>query len=444
MRGAKKLILTLLVLVLGVGAGFFAFPQMANSLLARVPFLSLAVPERPFLLGLDLQGGLHLVYEADLSSISGGERDEAMEGLRDVIERRVNLFGVQEPVVQVEGTRLVVELAGIENPQRALEIIGQTPYLEFRELREDAEEVQQRNLEILEGELEIELQDPFLPTELTGRYLEKAALGFGQIANEPIIELQFNDEGAALFGEITKRSIGRRLPIYLDGQLLSAPVVQEEIGGGKAEITGVGSLQDAREIVRNLNAGALPVPITILFQERVGAQLGMRSLEDSLKAGIVGFALIIVFMLLFYRLPGFLASLALLFYVALVLALFKAIPVTLTLAGIAGCVLSLGMAVDANILIFSRMREELKNGRGLAAATEEGFRRAWPSIRDGNITTLLVAVILYWLGSSFVQGFAFTLSLGILLSMFTALVVTRGLLRLFEGSVLANMRWLWR
>src|SRR3989338_550786 len=407
MRKGKTFIILALVLLAGISAGYFVYQQA-----------------RPFQLGLDLQGGVHLVYEADTSQIPQSDVDSAVEGLRDVIERRVNFFGVKEPLVQTEGRgekrRLIVELAGVIDPKQAVELIGLTPYLEFGE------------------------GDPFQATPLTGRYLKKAEIAFDNVTNEPIVTIQFNDEGAKLFEEITERNIGKPLAIFLDGQILSAPIVQDKISGGSAQITGRFTRQEAQEIARNLNAGALPLPITLISQQNVGATLGVESLKLSLRAGLLGFLGVLLFMIVFYRFLGVFAVLSLLLYALFILALFKFIPVTLTLAGIAGFILSLGMAVDANILIFSRMKEELKEGRSFAGSLEEGFRRAWPSIRDGNITTLLVGVILFWFGSSFVQGFALTLSIGILMSMFTALVVTRKILNLFAGTRLSNISWLWK
>ncbi|MBI2642054.1 MAG: protein translocase subunit SecD [Candidatus Wildermuthbacteria bacterium] len=408
------------VLLAGLAAGYFVYKQ-----------------DKPFQLGLDLQGGVHLVYQADTSQIPAGDVDSAVEGLRDVIEKRVNFFGVKEPLVQTEGRgekrRLIVELAGVIDPKQAVELIGLTPYLEFGEAKANYQEI------IEKGE-----ENPFEATPLTGRYLKKAEIAFDNVTNEPIVTLQFNDEGAKLFEEITARNIGKPLAIFLDGQLLSAPVVQDKISGGSAQITGRFTRQEAQEIARNLNAGALPVPITLISQQNVGATLGVESLKLSLKAGILGFLGVLFFMVLFYRFLGVFAVVSLLLYALFILALFKLIPVTLTLAGIAGFILSLGMAVDANILIFSRMREELKEGRSFAGSLEEGFRRAWPSIRDGNITTLLVGLILFWFGSSFVQGFALTLSIGILMSMFTAIIVIRNFLNLFVGSRLSNISWLWK
>ncbi|HEY4475951.1 MAG: Preprotein translocase subunit SecD [Parcubacteria group bacterium GW2011_GWA1_53_13] len=385
----------------------------------------------PFRFGLDLQGGVSLVYQADLSKISSQDYDEVMAGLRDVIERRVNLFGVTEPVVQTEGRgeegRLIVELAGIKDPNQAIQIIGQTPFLQFRETKENYQQAAEQN------------EDPFQDTELTGKYLKKAQVGFDSVTNAPLIQLEFNDEGAKLFEEITARNVGKPLAIFLDYQLLQAPVVQEVISSGQAQISGSFTPQKARELVRALNAGALPVPITLISQQSVGPTLGQVSLEQSLRAGVAGFGFVLLYMLIFYRLPGLVASLALLWYIAVVLAVFKLIPITLSLAGIGGFILSIGMAVDANILVFARMKEELRSQKSFTAALEQGFSRAWPSIRDGNGTTLLVAFILFQFGSSFVKGFAVALSIGIIVSMISALMVTRVLLRLLRGTILERI-----
>jgi len=415
--------------------------------------------EKPFKLGLDLQGGTHLVYEADLSSIEKKDMSSAMEGLRDIIERRINYFGVQEPTVQVKESagqyRLVVELAGIKDPAEAIKMIGQTPFLEFKE-EKPAEETQKILDKIKEAQgkspeeiqqisdWQIALEDPyFQPTELTGKYLKKSEVGADPNTQKPLILLQFNDEGSKVFGELTAKNVGKKLAIYIDGVMISAPVVQEEISGGKAQITGEFTIKEAQDMVKNLNAGALPVPIKLISEQSVGPTLGAISLQKSLLAGLYGFLAVIIFMIIFYRLPGLIASLALGIYVALILSIFKIIPVTLTLAGIGGFVLSIGMAVDANVLIFSRIKEELKQKKSFAIALEEGFRRSWPSIRDGNLTTLLVAIILFAFGTSFVKGFALTLGMGILASMFSAIVITRSLMRVFAGTRVEKWRFIW-
>jgi len=442
MSKKKVFITTALIFILAFFAGNFAYPQFLN-----LPNF----PEIPFKLGLDLQGGTHLVYEADLSNIEKENYGSSMQGLRDVIERRVNLFGVQEPIVQTQEThgqhRLIVELAGVKDPAVAIEQIGLTPYLEFKEQKENYQEIVQKNKEIIEsGEEEQleELEEPFQSTPLTGKYLEKSEINFDQTTMKPMVLLQFNEEGAQLFGVLTEKNIGKFLPIYIDGILISAPTVQEKISGGKAQITGSFTVEEAQILSRNLNAGALPVPINLISQQSVGPTLGAISLEESLKAGMVGFLAIILFIIVFYRLPGVLASLALIIYVGLILSLFKLVPVTLTLAGIGGFILSIGMAIDANILIFSRLREELRAGKDFYQAVEEGFERAWSSIRDGNITTLIVAAILFSFGTSFIKGFALTLSLGILVSMFSAIVITRNFLRCFINTKLEKIKWLWR
>jgi len=452
------------VFLLAILAGFLDYPLAWD---ISVDWLNdkmaLALPhfyQKPFKLGLDLQGGTHLVYEADFSGLETTKKAEAMQGVRDVIERRVNMFGVAEPVVQIDTVgqhhRLIVELAGVKDVHQAIEMIGQTPSLDFREKREQSEtenmladqkeawEKQQEGLALSDEEKLLLFQDPyFIPTELTGHYLEGAQLNFDQQTYQPQVNLQFNDEGSKIFEELTKKNVGRQLAIYLDGTPISAPVVQEVISGGKAQITGQFNLEEAKQLVQRLNAGALPVPINLISQQSVGASLGRISLEKSLQAALFGFLAIIIFMILYYRLPGLLASLALIIYLVLVLAILKLIPVTLTLAGIAGFLLSLGMAVDANILIFERLKEELKSGKSLGGSIDEGFRRAWTAIRDGNISTLITCLILYIVATGMVKGFALTLGVGVLISMFSAIVVTKSFLRWFVGSRVEGWKILW-
>jgi len=382
----------------------------------------------PFKLGLDLQGGMHLIYEADLSGIAKQDKGPVMDGLRDVIERRVNLFGVSEPVVQVQKERLVVELAGVIDQAEAIKQIGKTPFLEFKEQKANFTEIIDNNKKIIESK-QGEVEDPFQSTPLTGRYLKKAEVSFGEQTYQPLVLLEFNDEGAKLFADLTEKNVGKELAIYVDGIPLSAPVVQEKISGGKAQISGSFSINEAKKLAQNLNAGALPVPIKLISQQSVGPTLGKVSMEKSLNAGIFGFLAILLFLIVFYRLPGFFAALSLLIYISFMLSLIKIIPITLTLAGIAGFLLSVGMAIDANILIFSRMREELKQGKNFIDALNDGSKRAWPAIRDGNFTTILIGLILFWLGTSFVKGFAFTLIIGNIISMFSAIFITNNLLR---------------
>ncbi|MDD5696480.1 MAG: protein translocase subunit SecD [Candidatus Pacebacteria bacterium] len=464
----------LLILLLGLVSAVFCFPQYPNNLIENVnskynwslPLL----PEKEFKLGLDLRGGVHLEYRADLSQVSEGERATVMEGLRDIIERRVNIFGVTESIVQIYGEdRIAVELPGVESIESAISWIGQTPLLEFMEEKspEEIQAIIDKGQEIAgKTAEEIQLIDnwilafesPYQNTGLSGRYLKKATLAFDQTTYAPIVELQFDDEGAKLFEEITERNAGKTLAIYLDGQSiidttgdgkidgndLYAPRVNEKISGGKAMITGNMTVEEAKTLVQRLNQGALPVPLgDPIVQKKIGPTLGAVSLENTVKAGIAGVLMIIIFLILVYRLPGLLASLALIFYIVILLALIKLVPVTLTLAGIGGFILSIGMAVDANILIFSRMKEELKQGKEILTSIGEGLRRAWPSIRDGNFTTLIVAFILYFLGTSFIRAFAFALILGIFVSLFSAIVVTNVLLQLFAKGKLGKIKFIW-
>ncbi|MDP3882895.1 MAG: protein translocase subunit SecD [Candidatus Staskawiczbacteria bacterium] len=461
------------VLVLAVLAGIFSYPNYFNNSVDYLNNkLSWTIPhffEKPFVLGLDLQGGVQLVYQADLSGVE--DSSLAMSGLRDVIERRVNMFGVSEPVVQIQGQdRLLVELPGVTDVEQAIEMIGQTPYLEFSEQRTE-EETQQildkikelQDVQNNEGDIssvenwQMALQNPyFKSTELTGKYLQKATVIFDQTTYRAQIQLKFNSDGAQIFEEVTGRNVSKPLAIYLDGasiidtsgdgvidgQDLYAPVVQDKITGGTAVISGEISTQTANTITSRLNSGALPVKIgEPISQETVGPTLGTASLEKSLIAGIYGLLAVVVFMIMFYRLPGLLASIALMIYVGLVLAIFKLIPVTLTLAGIGGFILSIGMAVDANILIFARMKEEIKSGKGLSQAIEEGFRRAWPSIRDSNFNSLIVCAILFVVATSFIKGFAFTLALGIIVSLFSAIFITRIFLMVFIGRWAEKIKW---
>ncbi len=447
----KKLYLTLVfIFLLAFFAGNLSYPKYFDQ---GIDFLnsrfSLKLPhfwDVPFKLGLDLQGGTHLVYEADFSGVEEKDYNSLIQGLRDVIERRINIFGVKEPLVQTQEAsghyRLIVELAGIKDPAQAIKMIGETPYLEFKEEKEDYQAILERNQKVAETK-EGQIEDPFKPTLLTGKYLKKAEVSFDQTTYKPLILIQFNDEGSKIFEELTAKNVGKPVAIYIDGVPISAPTVQETISGGKAQITGSFTTKEAQDLARNLNAGALPVPITLISQQTVGPTLGKISLDESLKAGALGFLAILCYMIIFYRIPGFLACLSLIIYVVLLLSLFKLIPVTLTLAGIAGFLLSMGMAVDANILIFSRFKEELKSGKDYLMALQEGLRRAWPAIRDGNFTTILVGLILFGLGSSFVKGFAFTLVIGNLIGMFTAIIITSNFLKIFIKTKLENIKWLW-
>ena len=418
MRSNPRAILILLALV-AIFAGFFVYPKLIGE------------KWRPWRLGLDLVGGSHLVYRVDLSKVSSGERDSVVNGLRDVIERRVNLFGVSEPQVFIarsgEEVNLVVELAGVNDISQAIAQIGDTPFLQFMELQGA-------------GTSSIPVA-----TELTGRHLKRAQMSFDQITGAPEINFELDSEGGVLFENITKNNVGKPICIFVDGEPVipdspsdSCPTVQEAISGGNARITGKFTRARAQELVARFNAGALPAEITLINQQTVSATLGRDSLERAIAGGIVGTLLVILFMLFYYRSFGVYASIALLAYILFTLSVFKLIPITMTLAGIAGFILTIGMAVDANILIFERTYEEIRRGLSRAQAIEEGFRRAWPSIRDSNISTMITATILYFFTSSFIKGFALTLLLGVLMSMFSAITITRTLMRVFVKNNIKN------
>ncbi len=438
------------LLLLGFVLGAFDAPMIADRVLARLGLgaspvkIESLVSKFPYRLGLDIQGGTHLTYQADVSGVPDADRAGAMAALRDVIERRVNLFGVAEPLVVVERSghdwRLITELAGIKDISAAIKLIGETPYLEFKEERpkegHDAITAAQKKGERM-GE------DPnFVSTDLTGRYIQKADIDFDKTTFQPLITLQLTGDGAKIFAELTKKNIGKQIAIYLDGVPISAPVVREAITGGRAQITGNFTPESAKIFAGRLNAGALPVPIHLIAQQSVEASLGREAFGKILMAGIIGFLAVVVFMILWYRLPGLLAVAALGIYTAITLAIFKLIPVTVTLAGIAGFILSIGMAVDANILIFERLKEELRRGLGLEDAIREGFARAWTSIRDSNVSSLLTSAVLYWLGTSIVQGFALTLGIGIMISMFSAISITRTFLFAVQTPRLQRIRGL--
>jgi protein-export membrane protein SecD len=417
----RAIAFSVLILLLAGGAAAFAYP------VRPFPWF----PWKDYSLGLDIAGGTSLTYRADLSAISGRDQAEAMEGLRDVVERRVNLFGVKEPRVEAARQggewRLLVELAGIKDINEAIRLIGDTPFLEFRRECTEAERAAAP-----EGAA------CFAPTPLTGKYLKRAQVAFHPTTGEPIVSLQFDAEGAKLFADLTRENLNKLLPIYLDGAPISLPTVREIIPSGEAQITGKFTIDEARTLARRLNEGALPVPIELVSQRTVGATLGQGALAASVRAGIIGFLAVAAFMLFFYRGAGLCAVIALGVYTAIVLAIFKLIPVTLTLAGIAGFLLSVGMAVDANILIFERTKEELRRGREMSSALREGFVRAWPSIRDSNVTTIITSIVLYTFATSIIRGFALTLLIGVLVSMFSAITVTRSFL---VSAVRKSPRW---
>lgn len=661
------------LLLLLVGTALLAHPAPYNWLSSQLKAktgVSIGTINKPFVLGLDLQGGTHLEYEADVTRIPEADRREALNGVRDVIERRVNTLGVSEPLIQTtqagSNWRVTVELAGIGNVQDAIKLIGETPTLEFKEPNEAANteltpeqkqqlaeknneekkraqailaevlknssqfealardknensdlknkagdtgfiasepayqdlygvfqdaatgtipktiierpqaytvarveekkslgtEVKVRHLFIrapqpskdeagkdipltdaqkterekalarindlkqratpanfeslivefsedtgassTKGELDwvskgqfvdpafeaaafalnkgvispvvesqfgfhlieklnerpkndirlriIEVKrtvatdivpaDPWKSTKLTGKQLSSARVDFDPQVRTPVVSLQFNEEGSQLFEELTRRNIGKPIGIFLDGQVISAPTVRTEIIGGRAVIQGSGNVEEAKLLARRLQAGALPVPIKLIAQQNVGPTLGAESLAKSLHAGLFGFLFVAIFMILLYRLPGVVSIVSLVLYVALSSAAFKLIPITLTLAGIAGFILSLGIAVDANVLIFERLKEELREGKPLSQALEEAFKRAWPSVRDGHVTVLISCAVLYGFSSSVIRGFALTLAVGTLLSLFTAVVSTRTFLRFLIRTSLQKFDWL--
>lgn len=638
----------LLIFLLGVA---IAHPRPWNQAMTaledKVGFHLPFLPDTAYRLGLDLQGGAHLVYEADMSAIPETDRNDALSGVRDVVERRVNAFGVSEPIVQTTANagsyRVIVDLPGVSNVTEAVKQIGETPVLTFRVPDEDidvepsaeqqaeidAAQVTEREaaLDVLDraldgedfsalakevsideatkdtdgylgfvgaddeeygglveriqddglrrgvidglyegtsrmhivkyiskkNEVEVEAShilicfdgatgctqtrtkeeakamideladeanrnnfatlatensddagsavnggslgflklgdtvepfnetlfdmrdgrisevietefgyhliyrsdsktvpmyelahiempwttlsdvfvvDPWVNTELSGKHIKHASVGFDQNSGSPYVILDFNEEGADLFTKLTEENVGKIIGIFLDGEAITTPTVQQVIYGGQATITGDFTVNEAKLLAQRLNAGALPVPIEIVSQQTIGPALGQASLDKSIQAGLIGFAAIALFMIVYYRLAGALAVLALTFYAVANLAMYKIFGVTVTLAGIAGFVLSLGIAVDANVLIFERLKEELRSGRDLPTATEEAFKRAWPSIRDGNLTTLIATAVLYWIGEGFIRGFALTLTVGVLLSMFSAMIVTHVLFRL--------------
>jgi len=536
-----------LVLILFLTAALIACPKPIQKPAWLGNFLS----RLKINLGLDLQGGIHLIYKVDTSGVESGKVQDALNGLQDVIERRVNAFGVAEPLIETSKSggeqRLIVELAGVKDIEAAKAMIKETPFLEFKKLAEqqppaeqsqlseedkkfnyeqkkkaedllkqiqggadfaelakqssedpgskdqggdlgfvkretfipefdkvlfdsdlqsgqvypqivesqfgyhiikklkergdgDDKEVHAQHILLTKKTLPIEPQMPaFIETGLTGKNLKRADVQFMSQSGKPEVGIEFDSEGAKNFAQLTKENIGKQIAIFLDGQVISAPTVQTEITDGKAVITGNFSLDEAKKLAQRLNEGALPVPITLIGQQSVEASLGKISLEKSLKAGAIGIVLVMIFMIFYYRFLGLVASAALIIYTSIMVALFKISAgtpwsITLTLAGIAGFILSVGMAVDANILIFERTKEEIRKGRSLAGAIDEGFHRAWPSIRDSNISTMITSLILIWFGTGFVKGFAVTLLIGVLVSMFTAIVLVRTILSAVVGE----------
>ena len=378
-------------------------------------------------LGLDLSGGVQLTMSADMTNIPEEDRDDALESAKNIVENRVNALGVAEPVIQTTKTgdqfRLIVELAGVSDIDQAVALVKKTAHLEFKTLKADAPP---------EATFAA-LPDFYQSSGLTGKELKRAQAQPSQDPASPgyVVALEFNQEGATKFEEITRNNLGKPVAMTLDDEIISAPIVNAIISDGNAIITGNFTSQEARQLAIELNAGALPAPLKIESQTRVGPTLGASSIARSIFASVVGLAAVCFFMVVYYRMLGIFAVFALLIYTALVFSIFKLIPVTLTLAGIGGFVLSVGMAVDANILIFERIKEELRWGKPKHEALFAGFSRAWSSIRDSNVSSLITTVILFNFGTGPIRGFALTLAIGILVSMFSAITVSRTLLRFF-------------
>ena len=374
---------------------------------------------KPTKLGLDLVGGSRLVLEANPAN-NAQVTPDMMSSLQFAIENRVNKLGVSETVVQRAGEkRLVVEIPDVSDLNQAKAYLGETAELDFRKPV------------MKNGEMEWE------PTGLTGKDLDKANLSSNATNGQWVVDLEFNGEGTRKFAELTKKLVGQPMAIFFNGELQSAPVIREPITGGRAQISGGDggfAVDEAKKMVDLLNAGALPVPAKIIEENTVGPTLGADSIAKSKVAGAIGLGFVMVFMALYYRAPGLIADLALILYGIMLFALFKAIPVTLTLAGIAGFILSIGMAVDANILIFERTKEELRAGRTLFTAINSGFDRAFTSIFDSNMTTIITCTILYCLGTSIVKGFALTLAIGVMVSMFSAITITKNFMHLIFGT----------
>lgn len=392
-------------------------------------------------LGLDLVGGTELTYQADLSASSDKLKD--LTNLENVLRGRIDELGVSEPTIQTAGSdKIIVDLPGIKNIDQAISRIGDTYELVFMESTTDE----------TGG---VQLQDYYDPsftypgywkkTDLTGRELASAEATFSSSQttgsqSSPVVTIKFNNTGKEKFAELTKKDLNKQIAIVLDNKVVSAPTVQVEITNGSAEITGSKTIKDAQALANRLNEGMLPVPTKLIAQQNVGATLGQDSLKNSIIAGLVGLILISIFMLAYYKLPGAIAVVALVIYTILSLAIYKMIPVTMTLAGIAGFILSIGMAIDANILIFERMKEEILLGKTTNLAITDGFKRAWSSVKDSNFSSLITCVILYYTaGSGPVRGFALTLGIGILISLFTAVTVTRNILLLIAGSKLKRI-----
>jgi protein-export membrane protein SecD len=445
----KTRLWALSILIIGILVGFFVYKSEPKD--GKVPTRPNVLTgyfqkhQMPFTLGLDLSGGTHLVYEADVAAIPAAQVSDSMQVLRTVVLNRVNgkqvsgVLGVLEPLVQIKeggigaagSEQLIVDLPGVTDVTAAEKTIGETPTLDFR-LKSDNAPAQTVKVGT-DGKVDMASIDPYaayVSTGLTGRYLKTATVQFDQNTGSAYVSLVFNDEGAQLFADITKANVGKPLAIFLDGKIISSPTIQQEITGGSAVISGNFTPKQAKDLAGSLSYGALPVPIHLVSSELIGPSLGAKAIEAGVFAGIIGFLAVALFLIFWYRLPGVIAVVALSIYVAITLALFKLLHVTLSSAAIAGFIISIGVAVDANVLIFERIKEELKAGREVADAISTGFSRAWLSIRDSNFSSIITGIILFSVFStSFVRGFAITFILGVLISMFSAIVISRIFLR---------------
>lgn len=381
----------------------------------------IVILRKPTKLGLDLVGGSRLVLEAQTTATVAKITPDMMDSLRFAIENRVNKLGVAETVVQQVGEkRLLIEIPNVSDLAKAKEFLGETAELDFK-----------KEGKAMNGE------QAWISTGLSGKDLSRAVLSTNSSNGEWVVDLEFNDKGTQKFADLTTQLVGKPMAIFFNGEVQSAPVIREPIIGGRAQISGGENgfqYEEAKKMVDLLNAGALPVPAKIIEENTVGPTLGADSIHKSKIAGAIGLGIVMLFMIAFYRLPGVIADIALICYSIILFALFKAIPVTLTLAGIAGFILSIGMAVDANILIFERTKEELRAGRTLFTAINAGFDRAFTSIFDSNMSTIITCIILYMLGSSVVKGFALTLAIGVIVSMFSAITITKNIMHLIFGT----------
>ncbi|KKQ36912.1 MAG: Preprotein translocase subunit SecD [Candidatus Roizmanbacteria bacterium GW2011_GWA2_37_7] len=390
-------------------------------------------------LGLDLKGGSHLVFEADTKNISSQDLEDALNAARDVIERRVNLFGISEPAVRTIKSgdiyRISVDLPGVNDVAQASSLIGQTAQLHFK--TQSTKDEESKDPESTES-AGIALFNLRQETGLTGKNVKKASVTFDQQTGQPQVALEFTKDGGTMFAEITKNNIQKQVGIFLDDILISAPTVQQEIRDGNAVISGNFTTEGAKQLAVAINSGALPLPIRLVEQRSIGPTLGAIEVQKSVTAGIVGLGMVMIFMVAYYGRLGMIANAALTIYGLITFAIFRAVPIVLTLPGVAGFVLSIGMAVDSNILIFERIKEEQRKGKPFDTAIRLGFGRAIDAIKDANITTILVAFILFnplnWEflpQFGLVRGFALTLAIGVATSLFTGIIITRRLIQMF-------------